>query len=93
MMVESWYREVSPGDLGVRMVLWWSGEISNKHDLCCLSFLIYGLKSDISYLSEGPVDLHGPEGNNVHIVHETVWVRHLYFLFLKYYYLIIPSII
>jgi hypothetical protein len=31
------------------------------------------------YLFEGPVDLHGPEGDGIHVVHQTVGVRHLFF--------------
>ena len=31
------------------------------------------------YLFEGPVDLHGPEGDGVRVVHQTVGVRHLFF--------------
>ena len=31
------------------------------------------------YLFQGPVDLHGPEGDGIHVVHQTVGVRHLFF--------------
>ena len=37
------------------------------------------IEACVYYLFEGPVDLHGPEGDGIHVVHQTVGVRHLFF--------------
>ena len=37
-------------------------------------------KGELDGLSAEPVSLHWPEGDSVHIVHQRVWMRHVYLL-------------
>ena len=73
-VMQPWNRDVSSADLVVRVVLRRGGEVLNEHDFGSLK---QSSEND-SYLLESPVDLHGPEGDHVHVVHQTVGVRHLF---------------
>jgi len=42
-----------------------------------------GSQDELNYLPEGPVNLHGPERNGIHVVDKTVRVRHLFY-FINY---------
>ena len=66
-MVQAWDREVSTRDLGVSMTIRNGGEVLDQHNLCSLKSII--LNRSLNYLSKGPVSLHGPEGDSVHVVH------------------------
>jgi hypothetical protein len=74
-MVESWDSEVGPADLGIGVVLRRGGEVLDQGDNGSLCVVLD--KSRDPYLSEGPVHLHGPEGEHVDVVHQRVGVRHL----------------
>ena len=57
------------------MLLRWDWEVLQQNDLSRLEGQVRS--GEITYLSEEPVDLHGVEGDNVDVVHQTVGVRHL----------------
>ena len=60
---EARHREIRPTNHRIRVAFWNLWEIIEGDEL--------------DSLSEGPVNLHWPEGNNVDIVHKGVGVRHL----------------
>ena len=66
MFHKGWNREIRSTDCLVRMVFWNLWEVIEGYEL--------------DSLSQGPVNLHWPEGDNVDIVHKGVGVRHLFLL-------------
>jgi hypothetical protein len=66
MLHEGWHWEVSSANGSVLMSLWYFWEVLDGDEL-------HGL-------SEEPVDLHWPEWEDVDVVHQRVWMRHLSFL-------------
>jgi hypothetical protein len=83
--MKPWDLEVSSRDLGIGVVLRRGREVLDQHNLHSLNIQRSHVSksalsnSTLAYLGNGPVDLHGPEGDNVDVVHQTVRVRHLSF--------------